>query len=298
MNLPLQYVPPLFRPPSEAASLIFQVTIGCSWNRCAFCEMYRVKQYAQRPLDDILREIRSCGILCAQNNARLRKIFLADGDALALPTDTLLAILRQIGQSFPHQPRVSSYALPRNINKKSTSELGALRAAGLSLVYLGIESGCDEVLRLVQKGETAKSTITALQKAKVCGIKSSVMILNGLGGIGLSEKHAVESALVLNETQPEYASTLVLYFPMGPERLRSSFPDFSLPGQHALFREMEILLENLQLDSTIFRSDHASNYLILKGVLNKDRDKLLEQVRTAIHSPEKTNLQNEWMRGL
>ncbi len=178
-------------------------------------------------------------------------------------------------------------------------ELLELREMGLSLMYVGCESGDDEVLELVEKGENYQTSLAALKKIKAAGMKSSVMILNGLGGPELSEQHALNSARLMNEAQPEYLSTLVVEFPSGSERFKKKFAGrWRKLDKLELFREMEILLENLQLQRTVFRSDHASNYLVLKGVLGKDQQKLLITVRTAINEPGVIPLREQWQRGL
>lgn len=292
---PIEYDYPLFRPPSEALSFILQVSLGCSWNRCSFCEMYKEKTFSIRSDEEIFHDIQRGASLIPQT----RKIFLADGDAMALPTGRLLAILTTINREMPKISRISSYALPRNILKKSASELKELRDAGLKLIYLGIESGDDEILRRIEKGETAESTTKGLLMAKEAGMKSSVIIINGLGGSALSRQHAVNSAKLLNTTQPEYASTLVLSFPKGPDRFISCFGDDFIPlTQMELFKEMVTLISSTNLKSTVFRSDHASNYLSLKGILGRDKEKLLAQLREAIEHPEGAKLREEWQRGL
>ncbi len=294
-NSPLAYDAPLFRPPSEARSLILQVTLGCSWNRCGFCEMYRSKSFSIRGEADVLEDIKGA----AESYPDIRRIFLADGDAFVLSADRLLKILGAIHEHFPNIQRVSSYALPRNIRKKTDDELKALYEAGLKLIYVGIESGDDEVLKRIGKGETAATTIDGLKRAKAAGIKSSVIIVNGLGGAKFSEQHAIGSAKVLNETEPEYFSTLVLSFPKGEERFRSIFGDDFVPlDQSGLFEEMKTLISHTNLKSTVFRSDHASNYLVLKGTLGRDKEKILYQIRSAIDSPEMAGLREEWERGL
>jgi radical SAM superfamily enzyme YgiQ (UPF0313 family) len=199
---------------------------------------------------------------------------------------------------MPEVHRVTSYCLPRNLRRKSVEELRQLREAGLKMLYVGAESGDDEVLRRVNKGETFESTAEALLKAREAGLKTSVMILNGLGGRSLSEQHAANSARLMNLTQPDYLSTLVVSFPNGLERYREQFPDFQPLNQHELFVEMEQFLAPLELEETVFRSDHASNYLVLKGVLGRDKQRLLAQVREAIAQPEQAALRPEWMRGL
>src|SRR5699024_10465845 len=295
MELPIQYIEPVFRPPSEGRSLILPVTNGCSWNQCTFCDMYTQpqKKFRARKEEEVLEEIRRTG-----EQFQMRRVFLADGDAMVLPTHRLLRILEAIREHMPTVERVTSYCLPRNLKRKSVEDLKALKEAGLQMLYVGAESGDDEVLQRVNKGETYASTKEALLKAGEAGITRSVMILNGLGGRSLTEQHALHSAQLMNATQPEYVSTLVVSFPLGMERFKAAFPDFEPLNQHELFVEIERFLSALELENTVFRSDHASNYLVLKGVLGKDKDAMLEKVRTAIETPNRIHLRPEWARGL
>lgn len=295
--IPIRYVEPVFRPPSEAESLILPVTDGCSWNQCTFCEMYTAPQKAfrARSEDEVLESIRRTGALYGD---QVRRVFLADGDALVLPTRRLLTILAAIRTHMPAVRRVSAYCLPRNLRKKTQAEVDALAAAGLKMVYVGAESGDDTVLAAVNKGETFDSTRSALDMLGAAGITRSVMILNGLGGTAHSEAHAMASARLANLTQPEYLSTLVVSFPKGEQRFRADFPDWEPLDQLALFREMEIFLSALELKRTVFRSDHASNWLVLKGTLGADKARLLAEVRSAIAQPEHARLRPAWMRGL
>ncbi len=296
-SIPIRYVEPVFRPPSEAQSLILPVTDGCSWNHCTFCEMYTAPQKAfrARSEDEVLESIRRTGQLYGD---QIRRVFLADGDALVLPTRRLLAILDAIRQHMPAVHRVSSYCLARNLKKKSVEELTQLRAAGLAMVYLGAESGDDTVLEKVNKGETFESTRSALDKLGAAGITRSVMILNGLGGQVYSAQHADNSARLANATQPEYLSTLVVSFPKGEARFREGFAEWEPLDQPGLFHEMERFLSQLDLRRTVFRSDHASNWLVLKGTLGADKERLLAQVRQAIAEPGGAHLRPAWARGL
>ena len=294
---PLDYIQPVFRPPSEGRSLIIQVANGCSYNKCTFCEMYtdQQKRFRPKPIEEIETELRDL----SKAGYPVKRVFLADGDAMTLSTRRLVDILQMINKYYPDIQRVSSYCLPRNLKKKSVEDLQDLADLGLSLLYVGCESGDNEVLRLVNKGEDYDSSLSALTKIKQAGIKSSVMILNGLGGPQLSEQHALNSAKLMNAVQPDYLSTLVVEFPTGSERFEKAFEGrWRKLGKLELFREMQLLLTNLQLDKTIFRSDHASNYLVLKGVLGRDRDKLLSIVNTAINQPGVIPLREEWQRGL
>ena len=293
--IPIRYVEPVYRPPSEAESLILPVTDGCSWNQCTFCEMYTApqKKFRARSEAEVLDNIRALG---ARYGSQLRRIFLADGDALVLPTRRLLNILAAIREHLPAVRRVSSYCLARNLAKKSVSELQALAAAGLGLVYLGAESGDDEVLAAVNKGETYATTLDALEKLGAAGISRSVMILNGLGGRPLSLQHAENSARLINAAQPEYLSTLVVSFPLGEARFRAGFPNWEPLEQPALFAEMRHFISALELRRTVFRSDHASNWLILKGTLGADKARLLAEIDAA--QAGQAPLRPAWARGL
>jgi radical SAM superfamily enzyme YgiQ (UPF0313 family) len=289
--IPIRYVEPVYRPP------ILPVTDGCSWNQCTFCEMYTApqKKFRARGEDEVLESIRLTG---QRYGADIRRVFLADGDALVLPTRRLLAILEAIRTHLPAVRRISSYCLPRNLRKKSQAEIDELAAAGLKMVYVGAESGDDQVLAAVNKGETFDSTREALDKLGAAGITRSVMILNGLGGKALAMQHAENSARLANATQPEYLATLVVSFPLGEERFRAGFPGWEPLDQHELFVEMERFLAALDLKRTVFRSDHASNWLVLKGTLGADKERLLQQVRQAIAAPDEAHLRPAWARGL
>ena len=295
--IPIRYVEPVFRPPSEAESLILPVTDGCSWNECTFCEMYTAPQKKFRARDEaeVLESIRLTG---ERFGDQVRRVFLADGDATVLPTRRLLAILAAIRTHLPAARRISSYCLPRNLRKKSQAEVDELAAAGLSMVYVGAESGDDQVLAAVHKGETFETTREALDKLGAAGITRSVMILNGLGGKAHSRRHAENSARLANATQPEYLATLVVSFPLGEQRFRAGFPEWEPLSQHELFVETEQFLSGLELKPTVFRSDHASNWLVLKGTLGADKARLLAQVRQAIENPEQAHLRPAWARGL
>lgn len=295
--IPIRYVEPVYRPPSEAESLILPVTDGCSWNRCSFCEMYTApqKKFRARDADEVLESIRLTG---QRYGDQVRRVFLADGDALVLPTRRLLVILAAIRSHLPAVRRISSYCLPRNLLKKSQTEIDELAAAGLSLAYVGAESGDDRVLAAVGKGESFASTQAALDKLGAAGIKRSVMILNGLGGREYSRSHAENSARLANATQPEYLATLVVSFPQGEARFRAGFPGWVPLDQAGLFGEMAHFLSALELKRTVFRSDHASNWLVLKGTLGADKERLLAQVRQAIAAPDSAALRPAWARGL
>jgi len=280
-RLPIQYIEPLFRPPSEARSLIFQVTNGCSWNRCTYCEMYTDAQKKFRPRGEaeVLAEIRAC----AEQELEPRRVFLADGDALVLSMRRLRNILGEIRASLPSVSRVSSYCLPSNLKHKSDEDLRELAELGLKIVYVGAESGDDQVLRNIDKGETYATTADALLRSSAAGIKTSVMILNGIGGKALSRQHALASARLVNDTRPDYLATLVLTFYKGRGKFEAGFEhQFEELDTVDLCEEMKTLIEATELENTIFRSDHVSNHMVLKGVLGKDKQRLLEQIDTSI----------------
>ena len=295
--LPIDYIEPVFRPPSEARSLILQVSNGCSYNKCTFCEMYTApqKKFKPKALSEVERELEAV----AAKMPEMRRFFLADGDAMTLSYRRLKEILESITRFFPNRERVTAYCLPRNLKNKTVEELTELRELGLSMVYVGCESGDDKVLECIVKGETYETSKAALLKLKTAGIKTSVMILNGLGGQKFSKQHAINSARLMNETQPEFVSTLVVSFPMGEERFRSGFNGDYVPlEQEQLFEEIRLLVASFELENTVFRSDHASNYLVLKGNLGADKERLLETIDMAINKPGAIPLRQEWQRGL
>ena len=294
IHFPIAYDEPLFRPPSEGKSLIIQATIGCSYNDCSFCEMYTSKQFRARKEEDVFADIEAFEPY-AQH---ISKVFLGDGDPMVLSTKRLLRILNKINQTFPKLRRVSTYATPSNLNRKSDQELQELAAAGLNLVYVGIESGDNDVLNLIRKGEDFNSVVSGLNKSKAAGMNASVMIINGVGGKAFTDQHAINSAKVLNETQPKYASTLVLTTHKGLDhfqnRINGTFKELSKPE---LFTEMKLFLEHIDLNETIFRSDHASNHLALKGVLNKDKEKFIRLLDEVLSDPNSPFLRPDYYRG-
>jgi len=245
------------------------------------------KKFRPRNEAELLAEIRACG----EQAIEPRRVFLADGDALVLSMRRLRTILEEIRSSLPSVTRVSSYCLPANLKNKSDEDLQELQSLGLKVIYVGAESGDDTVLQRIDKGETHATTANALLRARAAGIKTSVMILNGIAGKRFSEQHALASARLVNETQPDYLATLVLTFYNGPERVQAGFGGkFEELNTIELCREMKTLIGATELENTIFRSDHVSNHLILKGVLGKDKTRMLQQIDDAIlyfsHHPE------------
>jgi radical SAM superfamily enzyme YgiQ (UPF0313 family) len=253
------------------------------------------KKFKPKSIEQIRKELQQF----VSMKIPVRRVFLADGDAMTLSYRRLHDIMQAVNEYLPNIQRVSAYCLPRNIKKKTVEELQTLRQMGLKLLYIGCETGDDQVLERVNKGETWKTSLDALLKLQQSGIRRSVMILNGLGGVRYSEQHAINSASLMNESQPEYLATLVVSFPKGQRRLKQGYAgEFEMLNLRQLVAEMEMLLSALELEKTIFRSDHASNYLILKGILNKDKERLLKQTSAALSHPESTNFRAEWQRGL
>lgn len=291
----LIYDQPLFRPPSEGDNLIIQATLGCSFNQCSFCAMYRSKHYVERPLADVFTDIRQA----AADWPDAHRVFLADGDALALPTEHLLAILRELAAALPRLTRVSCYATPGNISRKSTEELALLREHKLNLLYFGIESGADLILKKITKGATQKRMAEVLHKAHASGMKVSATVILGLGGTQHSDEHIDGTIALLNDAPVTYLSTLQLYLDESVEEEfhRKYGEPFEMPDDLAILKEQERLISGLSPPHpVIFRSNHASNALALAGNLPKDKEKLLLQLREAMtgHRP----LRPFFMRGL
>jgi len=257
--------------------------------------MYKSKQFEIRNIDEIFREIENI----AERNNSIRKVFLADGNAMMLSTSHLLKILNQIKSKLPKLLRVSTYASARDLKDKSVNDLEELKAAGLKLIYTGIESGDDAVLKMVNKGETYKSTLNNLMKAREAGIKNSVMILNGLGGRNYWKQHAIQSAKILNELQPEYLSTLMLSFPYGIEHFQQRFKgDYEQMTLSGLLGELSLMISETNLNQVIFRSDHVSNYLVLKGVLSRDKERMLKEIDEAVNYVENNSIKDNPFKGL
>jgi len=280
-HTPIQYDEPLFRPPGEARSAIIQATIVCSWNKCAFCEMYTSKKFRIRPFDDLKKEIAN---LAYHYQHHARKIFIGDGDAFVLSTQKLLPLLREINQQFGRIQRISIYASPRQIFEKTEEELKELRKAGLKLLYIGIESGDNELLRRINKGETFKTTMDGIRKAHQAGIDTSAMVLNGLGGKYYSEQHARHSAQLINQVNPKFLSTLTLSLPFGLNHYNSRFEgEYRQQTVVELLEELKQFIGLLDVKNIIFRSDHISNTLALAGtlasILCKQSSRVERQIR-------------------
>lgn len=275
----IRYKGKLYRPPSEAYSLIIQATIGCSHNKCTFCSMYKEDQFKIRNIEDIIADLK----LGRQYYKNVKRIFLADGDALIIKTEKLADILKEIQRIFPECERVGIYGSPKSILLKSKEELSLLKELGLGIIYLGLESGSDRILKNIKKGITSYEMIEAGRSVVDVGIPLSITLISGIGGKKYSKEHAIESAKVLNEINPDYIALLTLLLEKGTE-LYKDVQDgkFKLLTPKEVLLETRLLVENIEVDNCIFRSNHASNYVPLRGTLQKDRQLILNQIEEGL----------------
>lgn len=292
----MEYDMPLFRPPSEARSLIFQVTLGCSWNRCVFCAMYKTKKFLVRPFEEVERDV----IEMSWHYPDTRKIFLADGDPLAAPTDYLIRVLDLMNQRFPNLERISTYAGPTNLKVKTVDELREFKARKLDVLYLGIETGNDRLLKKIKKGATADTIIEVCRKAIDAGLRMSTFIILGLGGVEGSYDHIKDSARVANAIDPHFLATLTLM--LGP--FEKIYQDeimgggFKLIDKRQSLQEVRWFVEDLDLTNCKFGSEHASNYLPISGTLPRDKAEILRLVDMALNDLSSKMLRPDWARGL
>lgn len=289
----MRYLQPVYRPPSEASSYILQVTYGCTHNRCTFCAMYRSKRFAVRPFAEVEADIREAAELMPET----RRVFLADGDALVLSPARLNAILDLLTSHFPRLQRVSTYADAKSLLQKSKEDLQHLRNKGLRIFYMGLESGNEEVLRRLDKEATAAAMTAAVAHAHAAGMKSSIIVLLGAGGVELSAPHAADSARVISAMSPHYCSALTLTIvPNTPLAAAVEAGTFQPISPLTSLDELRTLVAGIApTRGTIFRANHASSYLPLGGVLPRDRAALLRSIDAARATGA---LKPEWMRGL
>ena len=288
----MRYYGDVYRPPSEASSLIIQVTLGCSHNTCKFCTMYKEKRFYNRPLADVLEDLREVAV---KYGRRVRRIFLADGDALIRKTDDLLVILDEIAKLYPVCERVTAYASPGSLLIKKPEELKTLREHGLSMVYLGLESGSDKVLKLMDKGFTAAQIVEGGLKAKAAGMQLSVTAIAGLGGTELSDEHAADTAAALSAMNPDYVGVLTLEIHEGtPLQKMVRDGEFKILDSIEVLKETKEMIRKMDCPGCVFRMNHASNYLTLKGTLNEDREALVNQIDQALAG--NIGLRPEWAR--
>jgi radical SAM superfamily enzyme YgiQ (UPF0313 family) len=290
----MRYEGNIFRPPSEANAFILQATVGCSWNVCTYCDMYRDKTFRVRDLNETLEDVRAAG---AALGARVNKVFVADGDALVLDLDYWRAILDACRQAFPRLRRVSAYATARNLLEKGPEQLQPLRELGLSLLYVGPESGDDITLKRIAKGASFDGHVEAADKARAAGMNLSAIFLLGAGGVERSHEHATESARLATAMDPRFVSLLTLTVIAGtPIASQAERGQFELPPVAKLLAELRLFIANAAPTDAIFRTNHASNYLSLAGRLPRDRERILKTLDQALSG--NVPLNPEWLRGL
>jgi radical SAM superfamily enzyme YgiQ (UPF0313 family) len=290
----VRYEGPIYRPPSEADSLIVQATLGCSWNACTYCDMYRHKSYRVRPTAEVLHDVAQAA---AALGPEVRKVFVADGDALAMALDEWIPLLEVLRSSFPRLRRVSAYATARNLLEKSPQDLSTLRRKGLALLYIGPESGDDVTLKRIAKGADFAEHVEAARKAREAGIDLSAIFLLGAGGTERSGEHATASARLATEMDPKFLSLLTLtVIPGTPIARLEDSGRFVLPDLPGLLSELRTFIAEAHPGDAIFRTNHASNYLPLSGRLPRDRDRLIALLDEALAG--RVPLRPEWARGL
>jgi len=295
MLWPLSYAEPVFRPPSEARSLILQLTVGCSWNKCTYCGMYRGKEYRVRPVEDVLDEIRAA----AANTTGVHRVFLAAGDALAAPMEALERVLAEIRDRLGSVNRVGIYADSSSIIEKSVDGLRRLAALGLGIVYFGPETGDPETLKAIRKGTTVARQLEACRVVGESGVKLSTMVLLGLAGAEGAERHARATGRFLVDAAPNYAAALTVTPVPGTELFTAVAEGrFTLPDRWGMLQELAWMLEEMAGYRGLFHANHASNYLPLKLRMPKDRAQALELIRAVIDDRDEERLQPEWARGL
>jgi radical SAM superfamily enzyme YgiQ (UPF0313 family) len=292
--LPMRYQQPLFRPPSEAQSLILQATYGCSHNHCTYCAMYASKQFQLRPLPQVLEDIR---LARRHLGTGVTKVFIADGDPLAMPMAHWEPILEAVAATFPRLRRVSTYATAINLLDKTPAELSRLRELGLSLLSIGPESGDDPTLKRIAKGADFEQHVQAARRAHDAGMRMSAIFLLGCAGLERSQEHALGSAKLASAMDPAFLSALtVTVVPGTPMHRLQQRGDFELPDVMGLLGELRSFVAHCQTSDAVFRTNHASNYLPLAGRLSADRDRILATLDQALDG--RVQLRPEWMRGL
>ncbi|MFT9496838.1 radical SAM protein [Anaerosolibacter sp.] len=280
----MRYEGTVYRPPSEAYSLIVQVTIGCSHNLCTFCSMYKDKKFRIRQISEIIKDLEAA----RAHYKSIKRVFLADGNALVLKTQDLKTILKKINELFPECERVGIYSAPKDILRKTVEELKSLNELGLGIAYLGIESGSDEILKSIRKGVTAEEMIEAGRKIVRSGISLSTTIISGLGGAERWKEHAIESARVVNAINPQYLGLLTLLLEEETELYREvQDGTFQLLSPEEIMKETHLFIQQLQVKDCILRSNHPSNYVSLQGILPQDQSKLLLRLEEALENGER-----------
>ncbi len=275
----MRYEGSVYRPPSEARSLIVQVTIGCAHNLCTFCGMYKDKQFRIRSMEEVIEDLK----WARKHYPYIEKIFLADGDALVLPNKALVQLLDTISELFSECSKISVYGSPQDVLRKTPDELAQLRDKGLDMIYIGGESGSDRILERIKKGATADELVKAVRKIEDADIRASVTFISGIGGKSDWREHAIDTGRMISRMSPSYVGLLTLMVEQGTELYDDiQAGRFELLSADEVMEETKLLLENIHLTKRcVFRSNHASNYLSLKGDLPEDKDRMLAQIEKA-----------------
>lgn len=290
----MRYEGTIYRPPSEANSYLLQATIGCSWNHCTYCDMYRAKRFRVREVAAILDDIRAAK---RAFGADVKKVFVADGDALVMDTAHWEAILTACSRAFPRLRRVSAYATAMNLREKSIDDLRRLRELGLSLLYIGPETGDEVTFKRIAKGANFQDHVDAAKLAHDAGITLSAIFLLGAGGTERSHEHAVGSARLITAMDPEFLSLLTLtVIPGTPIATLQARGRFELPAVEAMLTELRTMVLFAEPTNAVFRTNHASNYLPLQGRLPRDRQRIVAVVEQALSGA--ISLRPEWARAL
>jgi radical SAM superfamily enzyme YgiQ (UPF0313 family) len=284
----------IIRPPSEAYSLLVQVTVGCSHNKCTFCGTYRQKKFKIKPIEQIEKNLRE-----ARNFKNVEKVFLCDGDALIIPQPRLEEMLKLINDNLPNIKRIGTYANAKSILKKSVDELKRLKEMGLKIIYLGVETGNVELLQKTHKGVTYEQMVTAAQRVKEAGVALSITVLLGIGGIEKSVEHALDTARILSDIDPDYVGALTLMLvPHTPLYEDYMAGRFILPDKFGYIRELYLIISHSNFTNCYFTSNHASNYLPIKAYLPREKEKILKIIGSVLEEKNITRMRPEYLRGL
>lgn len=290
----MKYEGVIIRPPSEAGSLLLQVTVGCSHNKCTFCPTYKGERFRIKSFEEIEEDI-----LEASGYGAIRRVFICDGDALIIPQKKLLPIIKSIKQNIKSVERIGTYANAKSILRKTPEELKELREAGISIAYLGVETGNEELLKKIRKGATYEQLVEGGRRIKDAGITLSVTVLLGIGGIEMSEAHAVDTARILTDIDPDYVGALTVMIVPGTQLYDEQVSgEFQLPDTFGFLEELRLMIEKSDFTDCFFTANHASNYLPIKARMPEEKEETLRTIQSVINSRNRRVLRPEFMRGL
>ena len=291
----MPYVGAIYRPPSEARSFILQVTVGCSHNKCTFCSVYKDKRFQIKSLEEIAEDLKEA----REYAPHIKRVFLADGDALIIPQKKLVKIMEMVNETFPNLERVGIYGNAKSILRKSVEDLKILKDLKLEIVYIGLESGNDEILKKVRKGDSTANMIDAANRIHAAGITLSVTVILGLGGKEMSRIHAIDTGKVLSQMDPEFAAALSLML-VPPAPLCKEYEEgrFQLPGPFEMLEELALIIAHMDVTHCFFSSNHASNYLPVQVWLPEGKEEILALIQEVIDRHDRNILRPEAYRGL